>query len=480
MSTQFDKDPGVDRALRHSVRDGMAYSVAAGGGETYFSAFALFLKATGPQVALLTTLPPLIGSLAQFVSAWGGRTISRRAMILTGAMAQGLLWLPILALPLYFPQHAVVLLLVLLILFHGAADLAAPQWTSLMRDLVADRRRGRYFGHRTRLTTLTSFVALVVCGLILHVFDTAQRSAIGFGVIFLIAFVARMLSVYHIGFLREPDGATRVPDMKIRQWWDHLRSSGAVRFSVYFVSMNMAVAVASPFFSVYMLRDLQFNYLQFMANTGMSVVVQFLTLGTWGRIADIYGNRLILVVTSMSIPFVAALWIVSNDFWYLLLAQCVAGLSWGGFSLSAANILFELLPRTQRVAYLAFHNAVTAGAVFAGAMLGALFATMLPVASAFFGNSNLTSNLLYLFGLSAIARMAVAVLGVRSVPQLRRPRRSLSPHALVLRVTGFNAFVGLVYELIGSGKRDDAKQSVDESGRSSTANAGTDSPQTRD
>ena len=41
---QFSKDPVVDKALRHSVRDGMAYSVQVGAGETYFSAFALFLR----------------------------------------------------------------------------------------------------------------------------------------------------------------------------------------------------------------------------------------------------------------------------------------------------------------------------------------------------------------------------------------------------------------------------------------------------
>ena len=45
---QFSKDPAVDRALRHSVRDGMGYSVQVGAGETYFSAFALFLNATAP------------------------------------------------------------------------------------------------------------------------------------------------------------------------------------------------------------------------------------------------------------------------------------------------------------------------------------------------------------------------------------------------------------------------------------------------
>ena len=59
---QFSKNPVVDKALRHSVRDGMAYSVQVGAGETYFSAFALFLRATAPQIALLATLPPLLAS----------------------------------------------------------------------------------------------------------------------------------------------------------------------------------------------------------------------------------------------------------------------------------------------------------------------------------------------------------------------------------------------------------------------------------
>lgn len=74
MLTRYSKDPQVDRTLRHSVRDGVAYSVMAGGGETYFSAFALFPKATAPQVGLLATLPPLLGSLAQLLAVWlGGR-----------------------------------------------------------------------------------------------------------------------------------------------------------------------------------------------------------------------------------------------------------------------------------------------------------------------------------------------------------------------------------------------------------------------
>jgi MFS family permease len=427
----------------------MAYSVQVGAGETYFSAFALFLRATAPQVALISTLPLLLASFAQIFSAWLGNYVGRRRMVLLGCMLQSLLWLPILLLPMLFSAYAIPALLVLLVLYHSANNLSAPQWTSIMRDLVSERRRGRYFAHRTRLTTIATFVSLVVCGMILHELDTAGRTYFGFVLIFLIAFVARTVSVYHLTFLYEPAPTTTAPDMHIEHWWRSLLSTGAIGFSVYVALMNAAVGISSPFFTVYMLRDLELSYLQFTALAGTSVLCQFLMLTTWGRIADVYGNRLILIVTSISLPIVPSLWLVTDDFWALLLFQALSGLSWSGFTLSAGNLLYELVPQTRRAAYVAFHNVGTAAGVFAGAMLGALLEQTLPPREVLIGEPAALSNLLYLFVISGVARAIVAALLARRVRELRKPRRALSAPALVLRVTGLNAMVGFIYDFIG-------------------------------
>ena len=48
---RYSKDPRTEQSLRHSVRDGVAYSVMAGAGEHYLSAYALFLKATTAQIS---------------------------------------------------------------------------------------------------------------------------------------------------------------------------------------------------------------------------------------------------------------------------------------------------------------------------------------------------------------------------------------------------------------------------------------------
>jgi MFS family permease len=446
---QFSKNPVVDKALRHSVRDGMAYSVQVGAGETYFSAFALFLRATAPQIALISTLPLLLASFAQIFSAWLGNYIGRRRVVLLGCMLQSLLWLPILLLPTLFADYAIPALLVLLVLYHSANNLSAPQWTSIMRDLVSERRRGRYFAHRTRLTTMATFVSLVLCGLILHELDTTGRTYFGFVLIFLIAFVARTISVYHLTFLHEPTPTTTAPDMHIEHWWRSLLSTGAIGFSVYVALMNAAVGISSPFFTVYMLRDLGLSYFEFTVLAGTSVLCQFLMLTTWGRIADVYGNRLILVVTSISLPIVPSIWLLTDNFWALLLFQALSGLSWSGFTLSAGNLLYELVPQTRRAAYVAFHNVGTAAGVFAGAMLGALLVQVLPPRAVLFGESVTLSNLLYLFALSGVTRAIVTALLAKRVRELRKPRRALSAPALVLRVTGLNAMVGFIYDFIG-------------------------------
>ena len=83
-----------------------------GAGETFLSAFALYLRASAQEIAWLAAVPPLLGSWMQLFSAWlGERGVRRKKVILTGAMAQAVLWIPIALLPILFPAYAAPLLI---------------------------------------------------------------------------------------------------------------------------------------------------------------------------------------------------------------------------------------------------------------------------------------------------------------------------------------------------------------------------------
>lgn len=431
------------------------YSVMAGAGETYFSAFAVFLKAGAPQIALLASLPPLLAALSQLCSAWlGNRTGLRKPIILAGVYLQAFSWLPLIVLPLLFPSFALESLIVCVIAYFACGNLVVPQWSSMMGDLVPEKSRGQYFAARTRIISLTSFASLIIAGMILSGFNQHNHEMAGFIVIFTIAALARVGSAYHLKKMHDPprsSALTMVPSPKAA--WRHIHHSPFVRFSLFFALMQFSVAIASPFFTLYMLRDLNYSYLQFMSTTAVLVLAQIATFNVWGQISDHFGNRVILASTGILITCVPLLWLFSTYFPYLLLIQAVSGLAWAGFSLSAGNFLYDLVPSPKRATFIAYHNVLANLGVFCGALLGGYLGMTLPKDITLFGHDySWHSALLDVFLLSSLGRMLVALI---FIPLLREVREvpSLSATGIIFRIARFNALAGLVFDILLPKKR---------------------------
>lgn len=444
-------DTRIDQSLRHSLKDAAAFATMIGIGETYFSAFALFLRASTPQIGLLASLPPLLASSIQLLSAWLGRLTGRRkAIVLSGASLQALSLLPLAILPILFSDYAVPLLIAAVVVYQCGAHLSTPQWGSMMGDIVPSRRRGRFFARRTRIVSLVTFISLITGGLVLQLFTTQGNTLYGFLCIFAIAMLARLISVYQLSKMHDPPGHVAAMEVPIGAgWWQRLQQSNFVRFSVFFALMQFSVAIASPFFTVYMLRDLEFTYVAFMGNTGISILVQFLTLNQWGHISDVFGNRRILATTGVLVPLMPLLWVFSTNYWYLLAVQALSGLVWAGFTLSASNFLYDLIARDKRATYLAIHNVLASAGIFAGAMLGGYLGAVLPTQFELFGNSvSWLSPLLGVFVISTLARSFIVIVLLPKIREVRKVR-AISFTDLIFRVTRVNALAGLIFEIIG-------------------------------
>ena len=270
MRHRYSRDPQVERSLRYSVRDGVAWSLMFGAGESYLQAFAVFLKATTAQITLLGALPPLIGSVAQLTSAWvAGYAIRRKSLIFGGVLLQSGAWLPIIALAFLPGGSPVALLTAAVVLYYTGAQFAAPPWSSLISDLVPERRRGRFFGRRTQLMSIMTFVSLGAAGLALESFEQLTLAHWGFAAIFAVALAARIYSLAQLMRMHEP--LTRLAPFTLPPLGgllDRMRGSDFIRFALFVGFMNLAVAIASPFFTLYMLRDLRFSYLEFTVVEG--------------------------------------------------------------------------------------------------------------------------------------------------------------------------------------------------------------------
>ena len=455
MKQYYSRDPVIDRSLKHSVRDGAAYAVMAGSGETYFSAFAVFLKASTAQIGFLASAPALLASFAQLLSAWLGHAFgNRKAIILTGASLQALIWLPMAFIPWLPTTHSVEIFITCVIFYYAFGNLAAPQWSSLMGELVTEKKRGRFFARRTRISSITSFFSLVAAGSLLHYFDSNMATQTGYVMLFLIAFISRLVSVYHLTKMHDPPGhvaAIEVPVEKLT--WKQLKQSQFPGFSLFFALVQFSVAIGSPFFSIYLLRDLGFSYVEFMACAATTVFVQFLTLNRWGRISDAFGNRIILSLCGSLIPFIPFLWLFSTNFYYLIVVQAFGGVVWAGFTLSASNFLYDLMPRNKRATYMAAHNVLASIGVFFGALLGGYLGTVLPEKYIVFGYEiNLFSQLYNIFILSFVLRSITSLL---LIPRLKETRRvkPVTVRRLIFRIVRFNPLTGLNFEVISSRRK---------------------------
>lgn len=428
------KRVNVRESLRASFRDGIFAAFMSGVSEYYATPIALFLGASLQQIGLITALPNLFSSLSQFSSVrviyWVG---GRLKLLVRLVFAQASFLLLIAALPALQISSRVELLLLLLILAAVCGGLAGPAWGSLMSDYVPAKKRGQYFGWRNRTVGAVTVASILTSGLLLNVFEGVSAAA-GFGIIFSLAAIARYISAYFISRMDEPphrrDPAS---DFTFLMFLRRFRESNFLKFVVFSGCLNFAAFLAAPFFSVFMLRDLQLSYVTYMGLQVGSTLASLVALPLWGRHADLVGNVRVLRLSSFLAGVIPILWLFSAHPAYLMLVQLFAGFSWSGVTLSAGNFIYDAVTPQKRVRCIAYFNIINGVALFCGSLLGGFLASRLPP---LFGYP-----LLALFALSCFCRLFFCLLLSRSFREVRTAHE-VSIQQLFFSIVGIRPLLG--------------------------------------
>src|SRR5262245_65346280 len=147
---------------RYGLRDGACQAITQGSGEQYLSAFALLLGASPLHLSVLSALPQLIGTGAQLASVKLLRWFpDRKALIRAGTAGQALSWLPILLLPLLYPESGPLLLILGTTLYFACNQFTTPTWNSFIADHLDEHERGAYFARRA--TIMASQIGRASC-----------------------------------------------------------------------------------------------------------------------------------------------------------------------------------------------------------------------------------------------------------------------------------------------------------------------------
>lgn len=410
-----DSTVSVDRhesGRRFGLQDGIFQATTQGAGEQYLSAFALMFQATPVHLSLLSALPQLLGTWAQFLSVHIAHWFpSRKTQVLWGTVGQAAAWLPLLALPFLFPQSAPWLIVLGAALYFTALHFTTPAWAGLITDLLHADERGAYFARRSQLMALTSFVALCLGGAILSLSSLYDLLWVGFALLFLLAGIARSFSARSL---------TQVIDVPIRHhdaaqhgFISFLRrhtSPDFRHFLAFSGLIHMAALISGPFFVIYMLHDLQFSYWVYGAWLAAAIAGQYMTLPGWGQFSDRFGNKALLTVTGLIVSVLPMFYLVSTAWPFLLMLNFFGGVIWAGLSLGLSNYVFDVVRPADRPKAVAVSSTVNAIGWAIGTLVGSWLIAAVPnhlrVGAL---EIHPASNLPFIFFISGVLRLLIAV-----------------------------------------------------------------------
>jgi MFS family permease len=420
----------IDKSLELSKKEGALATIHSSISLNYLSPFALVMNATASQIGILHALTSLLPSLVQLKTPGLMEKHSRKKIILTGLRIRIFLWIPMLlaGLLFYFGVPYMVWALVLLSgIAYTSVIMVKPAWVSWMGSLLEDRKRGRYFSKRNRLLTFVGLITLVLGAIILDGFkklgimfgNEVGITLLGFGFLFIIAAIARIISLKFFKKQYEPKIRIRKKDrISFLEFIKQLPETPFGRFTLVSSLLWVSLGISSPFWAVYVIRNLGFSYVWYISIVVAPMIFQIILFPFLGRFTDRFGNIRLLKISfwfRASIPFlwVASIWI-SDPLalkLYLLIAPSIpAGFSLASNILATNNYIYDAVRKRKQgyaAAYLSFFLEI---GLFVGASIGSLLVLL---------NIPFMETILFIFLISGVLRIIVAICGGKYLQEVR-------------------------------------------------------------
>ncbi len=438
-----------EKARKISIKEGSFTSVQSSFGEYFISPFAVAINSSNSQIAMLSSFPGLLGPLSQLFSSRLIEKMSRKKIILFSVLIQALMWIPIITLAFLFYKEILtgflpLFLIIFFSLFTIFGNLAGPAWFSWMGDVVEESHRGRYFSRRNKIIGLIAIITTIIAAFLLDFFRKNKLLMLGFGIFFFIAMTGRLISRNLLKTQYEPKiKLEKNYYFSFFQFIKKAPTNNFGKFAIYRALMATAVTIASPFFAVYMLKNLNFSYIIFILITLSETTFSLLVMPLWGKFADKYGNYGVLKITGVLVSIIPILWLISSSPLYLMFVpMLLSGIGWAGFNLATSNFIYDSVTPQRRGIGVSYFNILVGIGIFIGANIGALLVKYLTI--------NFMNVILFIFLISSVLRLAVNLIMIPMVKEVKERDKfdsSRSFKNLIFKITKLPSYLG-AHELI--------------------------------
>ncbi|MGQ0627649.1 MAG: MFS transporter [Phycisphaerales bacterium] len=362
--------PGETRSnLRHSMIDGVCWSVMVGLGESYFPALVLALALNETASGLIATLPPAIAAIAQLLSTRAiARIGSHRRWVLITATLQAVSLIPMAAGALMgaVPGWAVFAAVAL---YFSCGFAGAGAWSTWVGTLVPGPLRARFFGRRQRALQIGILVSFLAAGAVLHLgsggrplTEAAGESTLllAFSGLLLLAGLARAGSVYHLIRQTEPSPMPlhhrRVGPKEL---WNRLAGGSGehhgLHLLIFIFALQLASKVSEPFLTPYLVNDRGVEPMVLAMLLGAPMLGKALALTLLGPFAARFGARRLMLVAGLAVIPLGAMLAGSTAVPFILAVQLLSGAAWACYDLATFLLILEDVPEHERTSMMGYY-----------------------------------------------------------------------------------------------------------------------------
>jgi MFS family permease len=333
------------------------------------TAFALDLGANEGQIGAITSVRRVAGFAQLLTNHLMERLGSRRRLyycVFGTSRTVRILIALLPSIPLAFVSQNVIWWLLFMILIIGCADsMGLVLKKTWMSELTPSGIRGRYFGLRNIFVDSFGMIAGYLGSRYVDHWRTIGKGMFGFQSLFVMGAFLGFLTLIVVAMTPESPSEPKKQTLKafLRSFQIPFRDRAFAIWTAFRGCYSFGTGFAGPFFSVYLLKELQLPLATVAIYTAIGQIASIVLSRFWGTLADRYGNKVVLVASCVAKSIFPALWIFATGvdtlgaILWLGFVHCVRGFN-SAQRITMLNMALWLSPEESRPMYLACESTV--------------------------------------------------------------------------------------------------------------------------
>lgn len=351
------------QTLRFSQIEGAMWSLMVGSFETFVMYYVVKRGVSNHELAVLTTVPVLLGAIANWIVPLLTPTRFLKLGIVVTCIVQILGIVGIIVSIESIDPHWICLSA--LSLYWIGAMACSPLWIDWISGWLPHDKLGRFLGRRNGFNAFLIVVTYLSIALLLFHFDRAEL----FIYPFTLAAVSRLISTIMLGIQTTPP-YPRIPKSKVEHRESPWMSKPILYVILFTTLFRFVTNVATPFLVPYMMKGLEFNLIQYACLAAMPFIGRAIMFSRWGETLRSHSPLIVLQICMFLVSATCLGWSQLTSLFGLGVIECISGMAWGGFELAGVILMQSFRPGNAR-ALIGLHLALSHLAAIGGALLGA-------------------------------------------------------------------------------------------------------------